>query len=75
MMSSIVFFLHYYLPAILKRNEKKGVDTNARELVNLHPSFSSRFPRDVIDKARINSWNSMEPSCKSKQLNQSEDNN
>ena len=32
-------------------------------IVNLHPSFSSKFPLEVIDKALINSWNSMDPSC------------
>ena len=34
--------------------ENEGVIIK-NKLVNLHPSFSSRFPRDVIDKARINS--------------------
>lgn len=29
----------------------------------LHCSFSSRLPRDVIDNARMNSSNSIAPSC------------
>ena len=27
-----------------------------------HASFSSKFPLDVIERARMNSWNSIDPS-------------
>lgn len=36
---------------------KNSLDKNAQF------NFSSRFPRDVIDSARMNSSNSIEPSC------------
>lgn len=40
-----------------------GATECALKLAYLQCSFSSRFPRDVTDSARMNSSNSMEPSC------------
>lgn len=56
---------------IRARNDKhlRLEDAKRRNICYLQCSFSSRFPRDVTDRARINSSNSMEPSCKKKAKN------
>ena len=52
---SVFSYLLIKSPDTLYCHGVKGVICNLNKLGNLHPSFSSRFPLDVIDKARMNS--------------------